>query len=787
MMIEDSSMNTRFYQAPALFFSVTALSAALFGCDSSGELTVYDDQEIIEDVSTHQHGELMYFTDNASLMQQVNGGVIELRPEHPFMGTLLNIASDDVENMEYAYLRQDGSVSEFAPVAFTSPESRHTSASITLNEMATVLWLRVGASADSIEFLRAEFMDTSVPESDLHFDDDWDVDFEDQGITDNAARLELSRSGRYIPPSNVVARGRSQNVPYNGAPSWNRNNCSGSFKSGARELADFLVDTFPGARSYGGYACRQNTANRSKMSVHGTGRAIDLFVPLHRGQADNDLGDPIANWLIENAEAVGVQYFIWDRTSWNASRGGDKHRSYGGPHPHHDHLHIELSTAGANKQTSWFRDRGTATDPDSSGGSSSATCFSRTLGQSVPAGECVQMNYDACGGGTCNWAKCSDQGAWQCTPESSCSGTKHGHADCGSSTTPAPQPTQPTGDSCFSRTLGRNVDDGTCVQMNYNSCGGAGTCQWAACDDGSWQCTPESSCSGDKFGHTDCGGTTSTGGSNTPTGDQCWSKTLGRRVDHGGRVQMSYDACGGTCQWATCDDGKWTCGSNGSGDEFAHSSCGGGSTDRDTSNNTAGAPGVPADRGRPIGDFKITYYYKALEAQHSGANTVAIKDTNCQTIKTVPQSFASSLCIEGSGLLEDGRVVNYGQSCGCNPGCSYCYSVLDRNEFPWGMGNRSNALIPMRSLAVDTRVIRNGRVIYLEEFDGVQIPSIGGVEGFTHDGCFRADDVGGAIISNHFDVFAAHPDLWRHLEGVLPTNSRLSTWVDTPKCQYLAE
>ncbi|MCP4918374.1 MAG: hypothetical protein GY913_15825 [Proteobacteria bacterium] len=38
-------------------------------------------------------------------------------------------------------------------------------------------------------------------------------------------------------------------------------------------------------------------------------------------------------------------------------------------------------------------------------------------------------------------------------------------------------------------------------------------------------------------------------------------------------MQMSYDACGGTCQWATCRDGDWDCGSDACGAEHPHDAC----------------------------------------------------------------------------------------------------------------------------------------------------------------------------------------------------------------------
>ncbi|MBI5160227.1 MAG: thrombospondin type 3 repeat-containing protein, partial [Micrococcales bacterium] len=117
-----------------------------------------------------------------------------------------------------------------------------------------------------------------------------------------------------------------------------------------------LAATFEGIDSVGGYSCRQNTGNTSQLSVHGTGRALDLMISTDGGAADNDLGDPIANWLVENAELVGVQFVIWDRSDWGAYRDPPKLDDYDGPNPHVDHIHMELSTDGAEMRTPWFAD-----------------------------------------------------------------------------------------------------------------------------------------------------------------------------------------------------------------------------------------------------------------------------------------------------------------------------------------------------------------------------------------------------------------------------------------------
>ncbi|MBL8605531.1 MAG: hypothetical protein JNK72_26605 [Myxococcales bacterium] len=184
-------------------------------------------------------------------------------------------------------------------------------------------------------------------------DDDWDVDPYD--MSDEA----ISIPGRYVPPSSVSSSGDRQSVRYDNPPSWSGGRyCTGSITGGARVLGNYLRANFRGVSSYGGYSCRPNTANRSQLSVHGTGRALDVFIPLSRGAADNTLGDPVVNYLIQNASALGVQFIVWDRSSWNPSRpAGRKTQPYTGPHPHHDHIHVELNTDGAAQRTSWFRGR----------------------------------------------------------------------------------------------------------------------------------------------------------------------------------------------------------------------------------------------------------------------------------------------------------------------------------------------------------------------------------------------------------------------------------------------
>ena len=193
--------------------------------------------------------------------------------------------------------------------------------------------------------------------------------------------------------------------------------------------------------------------------------------------------------------------------------------------------------------------------------------------------------------------------------------------------------------------------------------------------------------------------------------------------------------------------------------------------------------------GEPIGQMWNTYYYLAREADYSGADNTTLYDASCNPIATVPSAFSDSVCIEGSGVLEDGRVINYARTCSCGRECPtggiICYSVLNASQFPWGMGSKGNPLEPLRSWAVDNDFIDFGTVLYGEQWDGVTIPNIDGIGGFVHDGCFRADYVGGWINGNHFDFFAGTRSMYRELEDKFPTHSYFDVYVNTPKCAYL--
>lgn len=174
-------------------------------------------------------------------------------------------------------------------------------------------------------------------------------------LTDDTLR-GVAVEGPWVVPDETYAIGNEQYVENTQAGPWvGESGCGGSFLAGTRLLQDWILTYFPQVPSIGGYSCRPINGNPNVMSVHATGRAIDVFIPTIDGEADNELGDPLANYLVEHVEELGIQLIIWDRWTWNPSRSpGDKSNPYTGAHPHHDHLHVELSVAAANMEVDWY-------------------------------------------------------------------------------------------------------------------------------------------------------------------------------------------------------------------------------------------------------------------------------------------------------------------------------------------------------------------------------------------------------------------------------------------------
>ena len=180
-----------------------------------------------------------------------------------------------------------------------------------------------------------------------------------------------SLTAKWTLPADVLKAGIDASVAFDGPPAWNNGkNCPGALLAGTKALGDHLKAHFAKVTSVTGYSCRQNTSISTQTSMHGTGRAIDVMIAMIGDKADSASGDPIANWLVLHAEEIGIQYVVWNHTSWSSAL--HEPSDYTGNEPRVDHLHIELNAQGAAMQTPWFTGGGKGGTGGSSGAGGAA-------------------------------------------------------------------------------------------------------------------------------------------------------------------------------------------------------------------------------------------------------------------------------------------------------------------------------------------------------------------------------------------------------------------------------
>ncbi len=178
---------------------------------------------------------------------------------------------------------------------------------------------------------------------------------------------------------------------------------------------------------------------------------------------------------------------------------------------------------------------------------------------------------------------------------------------------------------------------------------------------------------------------------------------------------------------------------------------------------------VIGNPGRHLGVFRLTYYWMAVEEEFPGPADTDLFDPRCDLLAVVPEAFARSLAIEGTGRLLDGRILNYHSRCSCPR--SPCFFEVNPETHPWGVGVANRPLAPFRSIAVDPAVIPIGSSVYVGEMDGVPMPGEAPWGGFVHDGCVVADDRGGGVDGMHIDFYAALRSYYREIASTLRLDS----------------
>lgn len=214
-----------------------------------------------------------------------------------------------------------------------------------------------------------------------------------------------------------------------------------------------------------------------------------------------------------------------------------------------------------------------------------------------------------------------------------------------------------------------------------------------------------------------------------------------------------------------------------------------------------------------------TYYYVTEEASYKRVNLVPVKDPKGRTIAQVPASFFSSMALEGTGKLRDGKILNVATGPSyhpCDPAIfapvfNYAKRMGWIPKKPGYAGIRTDGtkatqsrnfhevklgpkgypierkgieLDPYRTLATDTGklsrhdkkykgkggVVPSGTRVFVLEFAGQELP-----DGTIHDGWFQANDTGGGIFGAHFDVFTGSR---KWAKAFKPWPSRAHVWFE---------
>lgn len=186
--------------------------------------------------------------------------------------------------------------------------------------------------------------------------------------------------------------------------------------------------------------------------------------------------------------------------------------------------------------------------------------------------------------------------------------------------------------------------------------------------------------------------------------------------------------------------------------------------------------------GYPLSEergFRMTFYWMAVERPNlETKRTVDLYTKGATLIGRFDKVFVKALRMEGSGWLADGRVINYAGR--CRYGIGVCFDLLDHKRYPYGRGAYNRPLVPFTSVAVDRRLVPIGETLYIPELDGLLLPT-----GKYHDGCVRADDVGGMIKKRVMDFFVVEKRNFRPVQEQLWNDWWFTPHIESPRCAYL--
>ncbi|MGH3956479.1 MAG: phage tail protein [Mycobacterium sp.] len=104
-----------------------------------------------------------------------------------------------------------------------------------------------------------------------------------------------------------------------------------------------LTQSFPQLKSIGGW--RQPDG----FNEHSSGEALDVMIPDWNTPEGKALGDQISQWLLQNADAFGVRYTLWQQSQHNPDGSSSGMENRGGATANHmDHVHVRVKPGASS-------------------------------------------------------------------------------------------------------------------------------------------------------------------------------------------------------------------------------------------------------------------------------------------------------------------------------------------------------------------------------------------------------------------------------------------------------
>ncbi|KAG2231304.1 hypothetical protein INT48_006415 [Thamnidium elegans] len=153
----------------------------------------------------------------------------------------------------------------------------------------------------------------------------------------------------------------------------------------------------------------------------------------------------------------------------------------------------------------------------------------------------------------------------------------------------------------------------------------------------------------------------------------------------------------------------------------------------------------------------------------SGSKTSSLKTTSGSTIAKVSKTTYEKFQMEGTGLLQNGVMVNLDSD-------KDTFLKVDRDESPYGLGSTdNNHLSPWVSVASND--MKHGSKLFIKELKGVKLP-----DGKVHNGCVRVDDEGWSFSGCQIDFFVLQYSAYQKLQDILPEHV---TVTEDSSCKIL--